>query len=153
MSPYHHPKADRPESNGLSREGRFETSGKHATPSSVGRLADESSYLPASRLPENKRLIIIAVVIIIIIIIIITYYYYYYYKLLLLRLRPIWSNSQLVELLKQDKIWFSGLTDMPVGTPVVIMNRSRLVPNRLLLLYIERLTHKIWQIIHVLIFW
>ena len=43
---------------------------------------------------------------------------------------PIWSNSQLVELLKQHKIWFSGLTDMPVGTSVVIMNRSRLVRNR-----------------------
>ena len=87
MSPYHHPKVDRPESSDLSREGRFETSGKHATPSSVGRLADESSYLPASRLPENKRLIIIfsrrrksssvkrgCLY----------YYYYYYYKLLLL---------------------------------------------------------------------
>ena len=60
-------------------------------------------------------------------------------------LRPIWSNSQLVELLKQHKIWFSGLTDMSVGTSVVIMNRSRLVRNRLL-------THKIWQIIHVLNF-
>ena len=44
-----------------------------------------------------------------------------------LGLRPIWSNSQLVEQLKQHKIWFSGLTDMPVVTSVVIMNRSRLV--------------------------
>ena len=59
---------------------------------------------------------------------------------ILVGLHPTWSNSQLVELLKQQSIWFSSLTDMHVVTSVIIMSCSRLAGNRLLL-YRYRLTH------------
>ena len=59
---------------------------------------------------------------------------------ILVGLHPTWSNSQLVELLKQQSIWFSSLTDMHVVTSVITMSCSRLAGNRLLL-YRYRLTH------------
>ena len=61
-------------------------------------------------------------------------------------LHPTWSNSQMVELLKQQSIWFSSLTDMHVLTSVIIMSCSRLAGNSLLL-YRYRLTHAMTNIV------